>query len=166
MLTDAWRDQQDAHMMAVIRRRGWMIHYIGGSHCSRPGCDPEPSDQPPIAYTTGLFGLGHPELLVVGLDPETTSLVVNALAHRVKAGDTIMPGILHTVAGWPHRIVPEPVPNPGDILFLSNVFYQRPPEHSVPALQLTYDDDSGRFPWDEGHAEPHRQPRPGTYDAL
>jgi hypothetical protein len=28
--------------------------------------------------------------------------------------------------------VPEPIPNPGEILLTANDFYRRPPEHSVP----------------------------------
>lgn len=166
MLADAWHDQQHAHMITAIRSHGWIVHYIGGDQCSNPNCDPEPSNEPPFAYTTGLFGLGHPELLIVGLDPETSAFVINRLAEIVKQGDTVMPGMLYSCEGWPHQIVPEPVPNPGDILFLSNEFYQRPDGHSVPALQLTYDDGAGRFPWDPGYADPDRQPRPGTFDAC
>jgi hypothetical protein len=61
------------------------------------------------------------------------------------------------------RIVPEPVPNPGEILFTANSYYDRPPLASVPALQLSYTD--GRFPWERDYAAPWMQPRPGTFDA-
>ena len=63
------------------------------------------------------------------------------------------------------RIVPEEVPNPGDIVLWANDFYQRPAGHSVPVLQLTYDDSQGLFPWDEGYATPELQPRPGSFAA-
>ncbi len=66
---------------------------------------------------------------------------------------------------WPHRVVPETVPNPGEIVFGANSFYDRPPAASVPVLQLTYDDTGGRFPWDEGHLPPDLQPRPGSFQA-
>ena len=62
-------------------------------------------------------------------------------------------------------MVPEVLPNPGEILFTANRFYQRPEEASVPALQLSYDDKAGRFPWEEGYAAPEMQPRPGTWSA-
>lgn len=165
MNVDTWLDQAEARMASDIRRVGWMIHYIGGATCSRPGCHPESSDEPPFAYTTGLFGMAHPELVIVGLDAEPTAMVVNDLAQRVKDGDMIMPGQLYTGEGWPHRIVPEPLPNPGDILLWTNSYYLRPAEYSVPALQLTYDDDQGLFPWDEGYAHPEQQPRPGSFTA-
>jgi hypothetical protein len=112
-----------------------------------------------------MFGLGHAELLIVGVDPETAAGVLNTLGERIRAGEQLVPGIPVTFEEWPHTIVPEPVPNPGEILLRANDFYQRPPEYSVPALQLTYDDADGRFPWDEGYAAPHLQPRPGTFTA-
>ena len=165
MNRQAWLDQQDYALTQTIRRRGWSIQYIGGEECSRPGCHPEADDLPPFAYTVGLFGLGHPELLMVGADPDTVVQVMNALGERIREGDNLVPGILVTLDDWSHRIVPEEVPNPGEILIWANAFYQRPPEHSVPALQLTYDDSEGRFPWDEGYESPERQPRPGTFAA-
>jgi hypothetical protein len=35
----------------------------------------------------------------------------------------------------------------------------------VAVVQLTYADDRGRFPWDEGCEVAHLQPRPGTFRA-
>lgn len=118
-----------------------------------------------MAYTIGLFGLGHPELLVLGVDPPTASHLLTTLGERIRSGERLLPGIPIAGEGWPRRVVPESVPNPGDILLEANRFYQRPTSRSVPALQLTYDDDRGRFPWDEGYATPHLQPRPGSYTA-
>jgi hypothetical protein len=165
MDVQAWIDQQEAHNTEIIRQRGWVIHYVGGDSCSRPDCPHPPDDEPPFAYTTGLFGLGHPELLIVGVPPETAALVLNTLGERVRRGERLMPGHRVEVAGWSRRIVPEPVSNAGEILLWSNGFYHRPAEHSVPALQLTYADAGGRFPWEAGFAEPHLQPRPGTFNA-
>jgi hypothetical protein len=66
---------------------------------------------------------------------------------------------------WPHQISPEPVPNPGEIVFEANRYYQRPADVSVSVLQLSYDDTEGRFPWEKGYAAPEMQPRPGTFKA-
>lgn len=161
----AWIDQVDAEITAQIRDVGWYVTYVGGAHCSRPGCDSEPDDRPPFAYTIGLFGLNHPELLMVGVPPNVASVVLGALGQRIRAGENLMPGSLITLDEWPRRIIPEEVPNPGEIVLWSNDFYQRPPEHSVPVLQLTYDDAAGRFPWDDGYARPELQPRPGEFAA-
>ena len=164
--TQAWLDQEDARITSVIRRHGWAVEYIGGGCCSVPGCDGgEDDDGAPFAYTVGLFGLGHPELLVFGLGPETACGLLNTLGERVGDDQAILPGRLLTFEEWEHRVIPEQVPNPGEIVFSANRFYQRPVEHSVPVLQLSYDDFEGRFPWQEGHANPEMQPRPGTFRA-
>ena len=163
--TRAWSDQENAHATAMIRRYGLYVPYIGGDECSRPGCECPPSDGPPFAYTVGLFGLAHPELLVFGLPPETAALVLDVLASRIEDGDNLLPGQMIELDEWHHRIVPEPVPNPGEIVFEANRYYQRPDEYSVPVLQLSYDDPHGRFPWEEGYDARLPQPRPGTFKA-
>ena len=163
--TQAWLDQADAEMASIIRRHGWFIPYVGGEFCSRPGCDCVPSDDPLFAYTVGLFGLGHPELLIFGVDLETARRVMNDLGDRVRQDEALLPGHMIVFEDWPHRILPEEVPNPGDIVFMANDFYQRPDEYSVPVLQLTYDDINGLFPWEDGYLAPELQPRPGTFRA-
>ncbi len=162
--TLAWLDQEDSQVAAVIRTHGCYLQHVGGGGCSYPGCCGEASDGPPFTYTVGLFGIGHPELLVLGLPARTAGLVLNDLFGRVRSGDDLVPGQLLTVAGWPRRVVEE-LPNPGDILLTADRFYRRPPEAPVPAYQLSYDDPDGRFPWEPGHAEPALQPRPGTFRA-
>jgi hypothetical protein len=163
--TQAWLDQEEAHNTAVIRRHGWLIEYVGGGSCGAPGCGCDAGDGPPFAYTVGLFGLHHPELLIFGVPPDLAAAVLNELGGRIRAGATLLAGDLITFDQWPHRIVPEPVPNPGEIVFAANRYYRRQPDDSVPVLQLSYDDPSGRFPWDAGYVAPHLQPRPGTFRA-
>jgi len=163
--TQAWIDQENARLTTAIRRNSWLIQYVGGEACSRPGCSCEPAADPPFAYTVGLFGLGHPELLIFGVPPKTAGGVMNDLGSRVRNGEALLPGQLVTFDWWPHRVIPEVVPNPGDIVFTANDFYQRPDEYSVPVLQLSYDDTAGRFPWEEDCAAPDMQPRPGTFRA-
>lgn len=163
--TQAWIDQEDAHIAHVIRRYGWFIQYVGGHECSRPGCSPGVDPfEPPFAYTVGLFGLGHPELLVFGLSPEMAMSVLNDLGERIRRGGDLIPGQLITFDRWPRRVISEEVPNPGEIVFSANRFYERPDEASVPVLQLSYDDTEGRFPWEEGYAA-EVQPRPGAFQA-
>ncbi|MGZ8786578.1 MAG: DUF4262 domain-containing protein [Acidimicrobiia bacterium] len=45
----------------------------------------------------------------------------------------------------------------------ANDYYRRPPEVSVPVVQIIYCDDQGRFPWEAGCRS--NQPRPGTFRA-
>lgn len=162
---EAWFDQQDAQMTSAVREYGWFIRYVGGDVCTAPGCGHPDSDGPPFAYTVGLFGMNHPELLIFGVPPGIAAGVFDELGRRVRGGESLLPGMLLTFDEWPHRVVPEEVPNPGEIVFDANRFYRRPDEFSVPVLQLTYDDAAGRFPWDDGYEAPGLQPRPGTFRA-
>ena len=161
----AWLDQADARVTECVRTYGVYIQYVGGGRCAAPGCSSADDGQPPFAYTVGLFGLNHPELVTVGLSIETSAGVLNDVARRVMDGQNLIPGALLTFEEWPHSVVPEILPNPGAILFTANRYYQRPDEASVPALQLSYDDKAGRFPWEDGYAAPDMQPRPGRWSA-
>lgn len=166
--TVAWLDQDDARIAAAIRRYGWWIEYVIG-RCADPLCqhgsDDDGDDDPPFAYTVGLFGMGHPELLIFGVPTGTAAGVLNDLGERIRAGANLLPGQLLTFEKWPHRVVVEQVPNPGEIVFSANRHYARPSEVSVPVLQLSYDDRAGRFPWESTYAAPAMQPRPGTFQA-
>lgn len=153
----AWLDQEDKRTAQTIRKHGVSLEYVFGDMRSH---------QTPFAYTIGLFGMGHPELLVFGLDTRTTGLLLNDVADRVRAGQDIVPGDVLEFEGWGHKVTVEAVPNPGEIAFAANRFYQRPDEHSVPLLQLTYDDRHGRFPWHDDYANAvWIQPRPGLFTA-
>jgi hypothetical protein len=55
--TIAWLDQEDAHLAQTIRVHRWAVQYVG---------EGEEPDEPAFGYTIGLYGLGHPELVVVG----------------------------------------------------------------------------------------------------
>jgi len=162
----AFLDQEDAEVVSCIRRYGVFIQYVTGS-CGSPACcgGGDADEGVRFAYTVGLFGVGHPELVLVGASSGTSAGVLNELSDRVRAGTDIVPGQILSLEQWPHRIIAETVPNPGEIVYAANRHYQRPAEVSVPALQLSYDDEAGRFPWDEGHLVPDRQPRPGTWRA-
>lgn len=160
----AWLDQEDAHTSDIIRRHGVMIQMVGGGRCSVPGCC-SPAAERPFAYTIGLFGIGHPELVVVGLDTPGSSRALNGAARIVLDGGRIMPGTEFAVPHWNRRVLAEEVPNPGDIAFAANRHYQRPSEFSVPLLQLSYADSRGRYPSDPRYAGSRaRQPRPGEWD--
>jgi hypothetical protein len=162
---ESWLDQEDKRTAATIRKFGWLIEYVGGGCCDVPGCDGGDPSVPPFGYTVGLFGLGHAELLIIGAPRDTTFGVLNDLGNRIRGGEDLIPGRLLTFEGWPHRMVVEAVPNPGEIVFAANRHYQRPDEASVPVYQLSYDDRAGRFPWEPDYAAPEMQPRPGMFRA-
>ena len=79
----------DTRVTQAIRRRGWFIQYVLSGHLTTPGGDGRQLEGPPFAYTVGLFGMGHPELLIVGVSPITASSVLDALGERIRAGADI-----------------------------------------------------------------------------
>ncbi|NLG21916.1 MAG: DUF4262 domain-containing protein [Actinomycetales bacterium] len=183
----AFEDRERSMITDHIRTYGVHLTYVsadGGCDCCRelgdaapePGGDtladllggPEalpPRLDQPFCYSTGLYGVGHPELVVLGLPQDVSMALLNAAAHQVTGHhQDLVPGQL-----VPHlelKVLVEEMPNPGMVLFSANDYYRRPFFDSVPAYQLTWADRLGRFPWDEGHdGGPWEQPRPGTYRA-
>jgi len=155
--TTACLDQEDAHLARVIRQHRWAVQYVGSG---------EEDDEPCFGYTIGLFGLGHPELVLVGLGAGTTHGVLQRVAGEVSAGRDLVPGELIAWDDWPGLLYVEDSPNPGEVVLGANRFYQRPPEYSVPAFQLAWSHADGHFPWEDGYpCGPECQPRPGTWRA-
>jgi hypothetical protein len=153
----AWLDQQDALVAHNIRRFGVHIEFVFGERQRR---------ETTFAYTVGLFGMGHPELLVFGVTPHVASLILNEIAGRIRNGSNVVPGTVIDLPRAGRSVVAEEVPNPGDIVFTANRHYQRPDEVSVPVLQLTWDDEAGCFPWDSEYSlSAWLQPRPGEFAA-
>jgi hypothetical protein len=156
--TIAWLDQEDANLAQLVRAHRWAVQYVG------PGDEP---GEPPFGYTVGLFGLGHPELVLVGLGATTTHSILGRAASIVADGSDMVAGQLLTWPDWADlRLVVEELPNPGEVVLVANRFYERPAEYSVPAYQLTWAFPDHCFPWEgEGPDEPDAQPRPGAWRA-
>ncbi|GAA1158238.1 DUF4262 domain-containing protein [Ornithinicoccus hortensis] len=175
----AYWDQERREIIEHIRRFGVHLVYVSNEVGEECTCcaylrsvgaerDPVPTEDtpenPPFCYTVGLYGIGHPELLVIGMERDACGTVLNALSGAIHVGRDLVPGEQLTVAGT--DLLVEELPNPGQILFDANGFYERPPMASLPALQLTWADGRGRFPWEEGHESgPWPQPRPGEFRA-
>ena len=173
----AFWDQERRQIVDHIRRYGVHLTYVsdelaGECDCCRylrdlgedPGEEPEPGG-PAFCYTTGLFGVGHPELLIFDLGQAEAMVILTTLTRQIIQGDgDLVPGQEIRVGSL--MLLVEEVPNPGDIVFDANGFYDRPPAVSVPVLQLTWADEDDRFPWEPGHvAGLWQQPRPGDFSA-
>jgi hypothetical protein len=154
--TIAWLDQEDTRLAQLIRAHRYAVQFVG---------EGEEDDEPAFAYTIGLFGLGHPELVVVGLDHRPSHDLLGWAAGLVVEGRDLVAGeVLAGADGEP--VVVEELPNPGEVVLGANRYYQRPAEVSVPAYQLTWAHPGAGFPWDGGYScGPGCQPRPGTWRA-
>ena len=155
--TVAWLDQEDARLAQIIRAHRFAVQYVGAG---------DEHDEPAFGYTIGLFGLGHPELVVVGAGPRVSHGLLDP--GRRHGGRRPRPRRRRgaRVATAARRVVVEELPNPGEVVLGANRFYERPAEFSVPAYQLTWAHADGSFPWDDGYpCGPECQPRPGTWRA-
>jgi hypothetical protein len=101
----------------------------------------------------------------VGLDHRRSHALLEVAAELVVDGRDLVAG--EVIAGPGEvPVVVEELPNPGEVVLGANRYYQRPPEVSVPAHQLTWAHPDGGFPWDPGYpCGPECQPRPGTWRA-
>ncbi len=61
-----------ARLMGLIAQHGWAIQGV--------------MSNPPYSYTVGLADAGLPEVVVMGLDPRTSQVVLNEVARNLKSG--------------------------------------------------------------------------------
>ena len=129
----------------VVDRFGWAVLHGGGAGpVTRAG-----------PHTVGLTGLGHPEVIVVGLPFEAGETYLNLVGEAVRAGARFS-------AGW-RRPRPSPTPTPRwsswHVTDTVPAGRARAVLHgSVDALQLVWPDSAGTLPWEEGHRNPPRGP--------
>jgi Domain of unknown function (DUF4262) len=102
--TIAWLDQEDAHLAQTIRAHRFAVQYVGEGE--EPG-------EPAFGYTIGLYGLGHPELVVVGLSADGVHGILGRVAGLVAEGRDLVVGELLTGPDREGRLVVEVLPNPG-----------------------------------------------------
>lgn len=82
MCEDATRAEVRLRLHRTIQQYGWGIQCVE----ARPG-------ETPWAYTIGLTAaVGHPELVVLGLEPLQSVAVIDVLAEWVLAGERCQPG--------------------------------------------------------------------------
>ena len=156
--TIAWLDQEDARLAQLIRTHRFAVQYVWS------GDEP---DEPRSATRSGCSVSGIRNWSSAGLDHHVSHAAAEPGRPdgRRRPGSRARRADRWTTAGQDILTV-EVLPNPGEVLFVANRFYERPDEYSVPAFQLTWADAAGRFPWDPGCAyDRDRQPRPGTWRA-
>jgi hypothetical protein len=137
-----------AHVEDLIAANGWAIQ----------GVFSEPDDHgPAFAYTVGLSGpqFGHPELIVVGLDPRSAQIILNNLGERVRSGRRLHAGqqIVDLLRGG-YQVELVTVDDASDDrapLSVANLLYGN--GRSVEALQVVLPDRNHQFPWDPEFAD-------------
>ena len=121
-------DQYDAWQRDTIRRYGWAIQLVLGDE-----------DGPPFAYTVGLSGFGHAELILFATAQATAGTVLNELGEHVRAGRVLEAGRrVELSCGAVHLLA---FPGSEDWLFAANDLYRSPDGPPVPALLVVPDGD-------------------------
>jgi hypothetical protein len=149
----AGAEQDDSQVLRdlnrVVEQFGWAVLHGGGA----PG-------DPRWSHTVGLTGLGHPEVIVMGLPFEAGETYLNLVGEAVRAGARFTPGTTTTaLTDADSPVVFLAVSDTGR-LAVAEQFYG-----SVEALQLVWPDSAGTLPWEDGHrnppqAQPLLGPRP------
>jgi hypothetical protein len=134
----------------IIAEHGVMIQGVGGGDGSLP-----------FAYTVGLTAVGHPELMLVGsLGFKVAAAILNGLAARVLTG-----GARFTAGDVPPEVLVG-----FDVMMAGPVPAARLPDYPpaiakrlygaarVTVLQVVYQDDGHRWPWDPAYNLATRQP--------
>lgn len=161
-------DEQDRRVIDTVLKHGWQVIMVAeDSGCSDPNHHPdhptedhaEPS--PAFAYTVGLgHRVGHPELLMSGLDHSVMHSALNGVAQRIMDGLRLAPGdeVEDVLAGVPvavERVADTALP---ETVTWSGWFHRRKPE----ALAIVWPDRNGVFAWQPGapdildELQPHR----------
>jgi hypothetical protein len=128
-------DYVEQWLLPTIDRHGWAVTAVDGDRLHAP-----------FAYTIGLTEQGLPELVITGLRQERAHEVLQTLARHSIGVEELVPGERRNVCGSDQLLEIVAVPHPEAHLFDAVGLYGP----DVHALQLVWEDDRGRWPWDVG----------------
>lgn len=115
-------------LRSTVTKEGWAVQYV--------------ETDPPFGYTVGLSEAGLPELLITGLRPERSMLLLNAVAGYMVREVTPAPGDIFT---FPDRSCAEfvEVTHPDVHMGWAVAFRDGP----IRGLQVVWLDADGHSPW-------------------
>ncbi|MGQ7295703.1 DUF4262 domain-containing protein [Quadrisphaera sp. KR29] len=117
----------------LIDEQGWSVVSVGGGRRALP-----------FSHTVGLTRLGHPELLVSGRGHAEARYLLDVLGDEVLAGHRFHVGDALRRDPWPPLRLLR-VTSPDALVVAQAVAGADTP---VPALQVVWCDEAGRWPWD------------------
>jgi hypothetical protein len=132
-------DRDEQKVLDDVREYGW--HAVGIE---------EDATGPPFTYSIGFRETyGHPEVLVIGVDPHVGFGILANLADRIRDGDRFEPGRDYPgiLENYPVRFCEVGQEFYHDYLGYARWFYEG---DTFPALQCVLPDRDHHFPWDEG----------------
>ena len=112
-----------------------------------------------FAYTAGLSEAGWPELLVIGLGPQTSMTILNEVVAKLRSEERRPAhGMIVTEAlNVPVHLRSVPAHLVLDYFKVSLNRANRKgiPDAQVEGIQIVWPDEAGKFPWDAGYND-HR----------
>lgn len=141
-------DERAAYLRRLqegIDQFGHIVQYVAGT--------------PPWAYTVGLTAKGHPEVILLGLGPDSAKAILNDTAELLKEGRVqvgepfeLQPG------GAPLMLLPvKPAEVTGEWFNVARAYYRT---DDLRALQLVFSDPNHRFPWNPDVQEAYKTQQP------
>lgn len=147
MLDPTKRDvlsRADAKFLEIIEKHGWHVMNVA------PRTDSE-DKQEWFSYSTGLYlRFGQPEIILLGLDPDTSTRILNEIGEQMKKGTQFRPEIDY------HEIFADGVPcqfrsvhtsRYKEYVGFSTWFYETA---AFPLFQCFWPDRHGTYPWLQG----------------
>jgi len=144
MLDPTKRDglpRADAKFLEIIDKFGWHVMSVA------PRTNSEDKEEW-FSYSTGLYLRFHqPEIIVLGLDSDTGTRIVNEIGNQMKKGQTFQPGIDYEdifADGVPCQFRPVHHSQYGEYVCFSSWFYETT---DFPVWQCFWPDRRGVYPW-------------------
>ena len=144
----------------------WVVQTQGG--CAEPVPADESRQHPPYTYTIGFeSSYGHPEVLIVGLQPVAARGLMSMMAEHLVAGGELPVGVFAGLLDNGLRSALLPL----DLSVHSAAFPGAATFHGERPWrveQFVWPDKQGLLPWEDGYEERLRlaQPVLGSLDAL
>jgi hypothetical protein len=104
---------------------------------------------PGFGYSIGLFKkLQHPELIILGLNPESTGAILNNIKSQILNGTNFIEGVDYHgfLVDLPIQFIKVHRDNYKDYLGYAGWYYEK--SFDFPVLQVVWPDNNGRFPWE------------------
>lgn len=148
-------DEHDRRVIDTVLKHGWQVIMVAeGAGCDDPDHDDHTLDEhgdsgPAFAYTIGLgHRVGHPELLMSGLDVSLMHRSLNGIAQRILNGLRLTPGdaLEDVLAGVPVAVERLSEAALAETVTWSGWFHRRKPD----ALAIVWPDRNGVFAWQPG----------------
>lgn len=116
---------------------------------------------PRFGYSIGLYKeFNHPELIVIGLDPDSTGAIIHNAASEIKNGTNFIEGINYPdfLVDFPIQfieVLKEHYPD-----YLGYAGWYNDNSINFPTLQMVWPDNDGCFPWESDFNETFKFKQP------